>query len=84
MKFIVEDGANEAPADTSLMRLIVRAQKIAKRVYADNAPTLEAIAREEGLNPSYATRLLRLTFLAPDIFAAITSGRQPPPSPPTN
>jgi site-specific DNA recombinase len=78
MKFIVEGAATEAPADTSLMRLLVRAQKIAKRVYADNAPTLEAIAREEGLNPSYTTRLLRLTFLAPDIIAAITAGRQPP------
>jgi len=78
MKFIVEGAATEAPADTSLMRLLVRAQKIAKHVYADNAPTLEAIAREEGLNPSYATRLLRLTFLAPDIIAAITAGRQPP------
>jgi hypothetical protein len=27
--------------------------------------------------PSYATRLLRLTFLAPDIIAAIPAGKQP-------
>jgi site-specific DNA recombinase len=78
MKFIVEGVANEAPVDTSLIRLLVRAQKIGSRVFAANAPTLEAIAREEGLNPSYATRLLRLKFLAPEIVAAIAAGRQPP------
>jgi hypothetical protein len=27
---------------------------------------------------SYATRVVRLTFLAPDIVAAILAGRQPP------
>ena len=27
--------------------------------------------------PSYATRLLRLTFLAPDIVTAILAGKQP-------
>ena len=27
--------------------------------------------------PSYVTRLLRLTYLAPDIVAAIVDGRQP-------
>ena len=27
--------------------------------------------------PSYVTRLLRLTWLAPDIVAAIVDGRQP-------
>jgi site-specific DNA recombinase len=77
MKFIVEGASNEAPVDTSLMRLLVRAQKIGSRVFADNAPTLDTIAREEGLNPSYTTRLLRLKFLAPDIVAAIAAGRQP-------
>jgi hypothetical protein len=40
-------------------------------------PTLEDIAGEEKIVPSYATRLLRLTFLAPDIVAAILAGNQP-------
>jgi site-specific DNA recombinase len=35
----------------------------------------ERCRREIG---SYATRLLRLKFLAPDIVAAIAAGRQPP------
>src|SRR5215203_6308355 len=40
--------------------------------------TVEEVAREEDLVPSYVTRLLRLTFLAPDIITSIIAGRQPP------
>ena len=40
--------------------------------------TLEEIANSEGVVPSYATRLFRLTLLAPDIVSAILSGRHPP------
>jgi DNA invertase Pin-like site-specific DNA recombinase len=78
MKFVVEGSAYEATVDTSLMRLLVRAQKVGGRVFGAGSPTLDAIAHDEGINPSYATRLLRLTFLAPDIVAAIAAGRQPP------
>ena len=40
--------------------------------------TLEDIAKSEGVVPSYATRLFRLTVLAPDIVSAILSGKHPP------
>ena len=33
MKFIVEGVTNSAPADTTLIRLLVRGQKIAKRMF---------------------------------------------------
>jgi site-specific DNA recombinase len=78
MKFMVEGVANSAPADTTLVRLLVRGQKIAKRMFVPNCPPLEAIAREERITASYATRLVRLAFLAPDIVAAILAGKQPP------
>ena len=77
MKFIVDGVANSAPADTSLIRLLVRGQKIGKRMFEPGCPPLEDIAREEGITSSYATRLVRLTFLAPDIVAAILAGKQP-------
>lgn len=38
---------------------------------------MQQVADAEGVVPSYATRLLRLTFLAPDIVTAIVGGRQP-------
>ena len=78
IKFIVEGVANSAPADTILIRLLVRGQKIAKRMFEPNCPPLEAIAHEERITASYATRLLRLALLAPDIVAAILAGKQPP------
>ena len=37
---------------------------------------MHRIAKAEGVVPSYVTRLLRLTWLAPDIVAAIVDGRQ--------
>ena len=37
----------------------------------------EDIAAEERISSTYATRLVRLTFLAPDIVAAILAGKQP-------
>ena len=40
--------------------------------------TLEDIAKSEGVVPSYATRLFRLTVLAPDIVSAILNGKHPP------
>jgi len=77
MKFIVDGVANSAPADTTLIRIIVRGQKISKRMFAASCPPLEDIAAEEGISSTYATRLVRLTFLAPDIVAAILAGKHP-------
>src|SRR5271166_5180265 len=77
MKFIVEGVTNSAPADTTLIRLLVRGQKIAKRIFESNCPPIEAIAHEERITASYATRLVRRAFLAPDIVAAILAGKQP-------
>jgi site-specific DNA recombinase len=77
MKFIVEGVPNSAPPDTALIRLLVRSQKIAKRMFEPNCPPLEAVAHEEQITASYATRVVRLAFLAPDIVAAILAGKQP-------
>ncbi len=77
MKFVVDGVANSAPADATLIRLLVRGQKIAKRVFEPNCPPIEDIAHEQKIAPSYATRLVRLSFLAPDIVAAILAGKQP-------
>jgi hypothetical protein len=35
------------------------------------------LAKREGVSPSYFTRLVRLSYLAPDITQAILDGRQP-------
>ena len=40
--------------------------------------TIGEIAAAERINPSYASRVLRLTLLAPEIVEAILDGRQGP------
>ena len=34
--------------------------------------------RAEGINPSYVSRILRLTLLTPDIVESVLDGRRPP------
>jgi DNA invertase Pin-like site-specific DNA recombinase len=78
MRFVVEGAADESRADASLMRIMVRAHTIRSRLLRDSSLSIDEIARQEDLGPSYVTRLLRLTFLAPDIVTRILSGRHPP------
>ncbi len=66
-----------ATADPSLLRLIARAHGIRERLFDDMTLSLKEIAKEEDVVGSYVTRLLRLSFLAPDILAAILKGEQP-------
>ncbi len=40
--------------------------------------TMAELARREGIAPSYLTRILRLTLLAPDIIEGILDGSQGP------
>jgi hypothetical protein len=38
---------------------------------------IQDVAVAENINPSYVSRLLRMTLLAPEIVEAILAGRQP-------
>jgi hypothetical protein len=78
MRIVVNDGSEPAAPDAGLVRLLVRANAIRDQLLADRSLTFEDIAKSEGVVPSYATRLFRLTVLAPDIVSAILSGRHPP------
>jgi hypothetical protein len=57
---------------------MVRAHSIRGRLLRDASSTIDEVAREENVGPSYVTRLSRLTFLAPDIVTGILTGRHPP------
>lgn len=47
------------------------------RMLTDDDITPAELARREGVNDSYVTRIVRLNFLAPDILQATLSGAQP-------
>jgi len=61
--------------DPALVKLFVRAHQA--KVHLKNAETIAAAAQAMGLNQRYFTVLLKLSFLAPDIQAAILDGHQP-------
>jgi site-specific DNA recombinase len=77
MRFVIE-GEAEQEADIGLTRIMVRAHSIRGRLLRDASLTIDEVAREENVGPSYVTGLLRLTFLAPDIVTGILTGRHPP------
>ena len=78
MKILIENRSSPATPEASLVRILVRAHVIRDRILADKSLTMEEIAKSEDIVPSYATRLFRLTLLAPDIVSAILGGKHPP------
>jgi len=77
MRMLVNGSDDQAAADPSLLRIIVRAHNIQGRLSRDTSLTVHDIARDEGVTAAYLYNLLRLPWLAPDITTAIVNGRQP-------
>lgn len=71
------DPAVARSADPAMMRLILRARAMWGKVQRGAVAGLGELATQEGVSGSYASRLIRLAFLAPDILTAIMNGRQP-------
>ncbi len=61
-----------------LVAAMVRAFEWKEDLMAGRISTLKALAQREGLARSYVMRVLRLSFLAPDLIKAILNGQQPP------
>jgi hypothetical protein len=75
---MVIDGSDPfaaAQPDMRLIKLLLRARRF-NAALAEGVP-FAALAQREGVGRSYFTRLVRLSFLAPDLTQAILDGRQP-------
>jgi site-specific DNA recombinase len=80
IRMLVEEGALPgwaAKADPKLVKLIARAHLFHQKLVESTSEYLDEVARGLGFTSSYLTRLLRLTYLAPDITRAILDGRHP-------
>ena len=64
-------------SDPSLVRLIAKAWALREALASSDAPSLTVFAETQNISQSYATRLVRLAWLAPDIVESILDGRQP-------
>ncbi len=64
--------------DNTLIKALARAFRWKRMLDSGEFTTINELAEREGIAPSYMTRVLRLTLLAPDIVEAILDGRQGP------
>jgi len=74
------DGTGSFPTakpDARLIKLLIRARRFNATLIGSDGVPFAALAKREGVSPSYFTRLVRLSYLAPDITQAILDGRQP-------
>ena len=79
---IVPDGGGvperpHATPDDTLLKALARAHRWKRMLESGQVASLNELAEAEKINPSYLSRIYRLTLLAPDIVEAILDGRQP-------
>jgi len=66
-----------AKPNARLVKLLIRADRFNAALVGSDGVPFAALAKRQGVSPSYFTRLVRLSYLAPDITEAILDGRQP-------
>ena len=64
--------------DNTLVKALARAFRWKRMLESGEFATIAELADREGIAPSYMTRVLRLTLLAPDIVEAILDGTHGP------
>lgn len=78
---ITPDGVAAEPAprarvDSTLLKALARGFRWRKLLETGYFSTLQEIADAENINPSYVSRVLRTTLLAPEIVEATLAGKQ--------
>jgi hypothetical protein len=66
-----------ARPDARLIKLLLKARRFNATLVGSDGVPFAALAEREGVSRSYFTRIIRLSYLAPDITQAILDGRQP-------
>jgi hypothetical protein len=73
-----EGAAQPRRTDSTLVKALARAFRWKRMLESGEFATIAELAEREGIAPSYMTRVVRLTLLAPDIVEAIVDGKQWP------
>jgi site-specific DNA recombinase len=71
------DPFDTAQPDARLIKLLLKARRFNATLTDNEGVPFAALAQREGVSRSYFTRLVRLSYLAPDITQTILDGRQP-------
>lgn len=73
-----EGATHSRRTDNTLVKALARAFRWKRMLESGEFATIAELAEREGIAPSYMTRVLRLTLLAPDLVEAILDGKQGP------
>jgi hypothetical protein len=73
-----EGAAQPRRTDSTLVKALARAFRWKRMLESGEFATIAELAEREDIAPSYMTRVMRFTLLAPDIVEAILDGRQGP------
>ena len=73
-----EGAAHQRKPDSTLVKALARAFRWKRMLESGDFATIAELAAREGIAPSYMTRVLRLTLLAPYLVEAILDGTQGP------
>lgn len=77
-KTLISDTAPTPPnqrVDNALLKALARAHRWRRMIEGGDYGSITELAKAEGVNESYACRMLRLSLLAPGIVTAILDGR---------
>jgi hypothetical protein len=72
-----ESAAQPRRTDNTLVKALARAFRWKRMLESGEFATIAELAEREGIAPSYMTRVLRLTLLAPDIVVFLTFSTLP-------
>jgi DNA invertase Pin-like site-specific DNA recombinase len=70
------DSSAAAKPDVRLIKLLLKARRFNATLVGSDGVPFAVLAEQEGVSRSYFTRIIRLSYLAPDITQAILDGRQ--------
>lgn len=77
VKLVIADAAVKVARDEALVALVAEAHALRQLAITHPEDTVEQLAERSGIWIVRFKRLLRLSYLAPDIVRAILDGRQP-------
>ena len=83
MEYSVRTGVESAApvryrVDNAMVKALARAFRWRKLLETGVYGIIEELAAAEKINPSYVSRILRMTLLAPDIVDAVLNGNYSP------
>ena len=81
-RIVLPDGSlynpeTRVPIDNAIIRALSRAFRWRRQLESGRHASINDLAKADKIDRGYASKVLRLTLLAPDIVEAILAGRQP-------